>query len=115
MTADHIQAIFWSITYILLIIHSLKYKTHGIPITAIFLNFAWETVALCYSLHSGQISAPLLIRLAWTSLDFVMVVLFLVYETKFCENKKEKRYFFWGYFISLCFCVILFREGYMLL
>ena len=41
-----LSGIFWSLTYIILIIYSKKYRHHAIPLTAMCLNFAWETVAL---------------------------------------------------------------------
>ena len=115
MTSDHMQAIFWSLTYILLIIHSLRYKNHGIPLTAMLLNFAWETVALYNSLHSKTFSASLLIHLAWFFLDLIMVVLFYVYETKLHENKHRKIYFLSTYIMSTICFVFLFNNGYMLL
>ena len=115
MTADHFQAIFWSLTYVLLIIHSVRYKNHGIPLTAMLLNFAWETVALYNSLQTSEISASLLIHISWFFLDLVMVVLYLVYETKITENKHQKIYFLCGYFVSTIYLVFLFNRGYMLI
>ena len=114
MTSDHLQAIFWSLTYIFLIIHSLRYKNHGIPLTAMLANFAWETVALFNSLQTKEFSVSLLIHLAWFTLDLVMVILFFVYETKILENTRKKVYFLSAYVIcTVCF-VFLFDSGYML-
>lgn len=39
INSDVIQALFWSITYLLFIIYSLKNKTHGISLVSIVLNF----------------------------------------------------------------------------
>lgn len=115
MNADHFQAIFWSLTYILLIIHSLHYKDHGIPLSAIVLNFAWETVALQNSIQSNHFSDSLLIHIAWFFLDLIMVILFLSYETKISENKSRKIIFLFAYIISTICFVFLFNRRYMLL
>ena len=115
MNADHFQAIFWSLTYILLIIHSLYYKNHGIPLTAMLLNFAWETVALYNSLQGKTFSVVLITHLAWFFLDLVMVALFFVYETNIQENKCRKIYFLIAYIVCTICLVCLFNSGYMLL
>lgn len=115
MNADHFQAIFWSLTYILLIIHSLFYKNHGIPLTAMVLNFAWKTVALHNSIFATAFSYTLIVHIAWFSLDMIMVVLFLVYETKIFENICRKLCFLCAYIVSTICLVFLFKHGYMLL
>ena len=109
---DYLQAVFWSLTYVILIIYAMKFKKHGIPLLAILLNFAWETVALINSIQKMQITGPLIIHLAWFSLDFIIVVLYL------CEKNssiKQKLMFGLGYAISTAFLVFLFEYGYMLL
>lgn len=109
---DYLQAILWSLTYVFLIIYAVKFKQHGIPLLAILLNFAWETVALTYSIRSMQISGPLIIHIAWFSLDFTIVALYF-YEKN--SSKKQKLMFLLGYAVSTAFLVFLFKYGYMLL
>ena len=115
MTFDHLQAICWSITYVFLIIYAVKFKTHGIPLLAICLNFAWETLALVGSLLSSSFSIVLLIHIAWFSLDLVMVCLFMVYESGIKENRHQKMWVIYGYLGLICGLSILFHNGYMLL
>jgi len=115
MTADHIQGICWSITYILLIVYAIQFKTHGIPLIAVCLNFAWETVALGGSLLNQNFSSVLIIHTAWFALDCIIIFLFYCYETKIKENRKEKVVFAWAYIICVVCLVILFLNGYMLL
>ena len=114
MTLDHLQATFWSLTYVVLIIYALKYKMHAIPLVAICLNFAWETLALIGSIMRGQFSSALLIHIAWFTLDMVMVLLYLFYETKIHENKVEKRCFLGAYLLSTICLAGMFLYGYML-
>lgn len=115
MTADHLQAVFWSLTYILLIAYGIKYKTHGIPLIAICLNFAWETVALGAAFYVRSFSVAMLIRGAWFLLDCVIVFLYYFHETKFTENRMEKIRFAWAFFGSAICLVVLFLYGYMLI
>ena len=116
MTADHLQAIFWSITYIFLIVYALKYKIHGIPLVAICLNFAWETAAVgALLIYGGEFSVAMLIRGAWLLLDCAIVGLYCFYETKFFENWKEKVIFFSAHILSTICLAVLFFYGYMLI
>jgi len=115
MTSDHLQAICWSVTYILLIIYSVKHKMHAIPLTAICLNFAWETTALMGSIINGNFSVILLIHVVWFSLDLVMVLLYMFYESGSRENREEKKHFWRAYILSTVCLTVLFRCGYMLL
>jgi len=113
---DILQAVFWSITYILLIVYAVKYKTHGIPLSAICLNYAWETVALIQSLvKATQFQPSIVIHIAWFTLDTVIVALFLFHETKLFENMGKKAVFLLAYAVSTVFLVIAFVHKYMLL
>ena len=109
---DYLQAFFWSLTYVFLIIYAVKFKQHGIPLLAILLNFAWETVALTYSIRAMQISGPFIIHIAWFSLDSIIVALYF-HEKK--SSKKQKLMFLLGYAVSTAFLVFLFKYDYMLL
>lgn len=69
LTFDDIQILFWTITYILAIVYTLKYKTNIIPYPAILCNFAWELAAL---LQSGMIG-----HYVWCAIDAIILILFL--------------------------------------
>lgn len=112
---DYLQAIFWSLTYICLITYAIKFKVHGIPLVAVCLNFAWETVALINSIRIGSLSPVFMIHIVWFSLDLIIVTLFLFYETRIHENKKQKLVFIISYICSVICLWILFEKGYMLL
>ena len=115
MTFDHIQAICWSITYIFLIIYCIKYKTHAIPLSSICLNFSWETLALGGSILYRSSLNVLAIHVSWFSLDLVMIVLFLFYETRIKENIKQKLVLLFSYVTFIICFLLLFLNGYMLL
>lgn len=115
MTLDILQAIFWSATYCLLIAYSLKNKNHSIPLTAICLNFAWETVALATSILNKAVFFVLAIHLAWFCLDLIMVLLFLFFEDKQKNPLSAKLLFLSSYLICIVALILLFDNGYMLL
>ncbi len=115
MSLDILQAIFWSVTYCLLIAYSLKNKHHSIPLTAICLNFAWETVALATSILNHVVFSVLAIHIAWFSLDLIMVVLFLFFEDKQSNTLSAKLLFLSAYLICIAALLFLFDNGYMLL
>ena len=112
---DILQAFFWSLTYILLIIYAIKFKTHGIPLVSICLNFAWETVALFQSIVTKKISTGFVIHIAWFLLDFLIVILFLFFEHTNEKERISKIIFFISYACAIGTFSILFMNGYMLL
>lgn len=114
MTFDHLQAIFWSLTYIVLIFYAVKYRAHAIPLIAVCLNFAWETLALIGSIMLGRFSSALYIHISWFTLDLVMVLLYLFHETKIHENKVEKCRFLVAYLLFAACLAGMFLSGYML-
>lgn len=115
MTFDHLQLIFWSITYILLILYAIRFRIHGSPLPATLLSLAWETVALANSVLSGVFSWALMGHLAWFSLDLVLVCLYLFHETNISEKRKEKLCFLGGYLVLTAVMIPLFEDGYMLI
>ena len=115
MSFDILQAIFWSATYCLLIAYSLKNKNHSIPLTAVCLNFAWETVALATSILNHVAFVVLAIHIAWFSLDLIMVFLFLFFEDKHSNTLSAKLLFLSSYLICIVALILLFDNSYMLL
>ncbi|MBQ7380016.1 MAG: hypothetical protein IJW70_10125 [Clostridia bacterium] len=112
---DYVQAAFWSLTYVFLIIYAIKFKRHGIPLASICLNFAWETVALGQSLMMGEFTGSLIVHIAWFSLDLVILLLFLFCETPEPKVKWKKWIFLISYVCSSVLLMFVFSKGYMLL
>lgn len=104
---DVLQIIFWSITYVLIIISgilSYKEKRMAIPYLAIILNLSWEVCAL-YK-YKGFWGHAL-----WTSLDVVIFIL------GFLSMKAWKMKFVYvaALGIGVCFSWLLFGiQGGML-
>jgi hypothetical protein len=65
----------WTIVYIEAIRLGFKYKSYAMPVAALGLNIAWETI---YGFHglTGAISAQSVINLLWAAADVVIVVTF---------------------------------------
>ena len=80
---DNLQALFWCITYVLVIIAGFKsqrFKKISMPYLAGVLNFAWEFTALNLSRGSN------LIHILWFGLDLIIVYI----GYRFLEDKKKK-------------------------
>ena len=71
-----VSGLAWTIVYIEAIRLGFTYKTYAIPVAALGLNFAWETI---YGIHglTETISAQSIINLVWAAADVVIVVTFL--------------------------------------
>ena len=77
---DILQAVSWSITYLLVIWYGCREKTTAIPPIAVASNFAWETVALLrdFSEHLSLSNSGTVIHIAWFSLDLLIVLVYLL-------------------------------------
>jgi hypothetical protein len=65
----------WTIVYIEAIRLGFTYKTYAMPVAALGLNIAWETI---YGVHGliGAISAQSIINILWAAADVVIVYTF---------------------------------------
>jgi hypothetical protein len=70
-----VSGLAWTIVYIEAIRLGFRYKTYAMPVAALGLNIAWETI---YGFHglAGTISAQSIINLLWAAADVVIVVTF---------------------------------------
>ena len=66
----------WTIVYVEAIRLGFKYKTYAMPVAALGLNIAWETI---YGVHGliGTISAQWIINILWAAADVVIMATFL--------------------------------------
>lgn len=116
MLFDVLAGLFWSLTYILSIVYSIKYKANGIPIFCICSNFGWETIALIQSIFVWKSFSPaVMVHIAWFILDAVIVMLYLLYESKWNENFGKKTAFVLYYAFTLILFTVAFNNGGMLL
>lgn len=81
---DVLQAFFWSITYLLVIIHGIIYRKSAMPPICIMLNFAWETYAIIKDITNSYFSW---IHMLWFVLDIVLILTYLILCKKVYFNK----------------------------
>jgi len=67
-----VSGLAWTIVYSEAIRLGFKYKTYAMPVAALGLNIAWETI---YGVHGllGTISAQSIINILWAAADVVIV------------------------------------------
>lgn len=68
-----ISGLCWSTVYIVLIYNGFKYKSYGMPLLALGLNFGWEFFYSFYQLDINNISLQRWINIFWFLLDGVIV------------------------------------------
>ena len=70
-----ISGLAWTIVYIEAIRLGFKHKTYAMPVAALGLNIAWETI---YGIHglTETIDAQAIINLLWAAADLVIVYTF---------------------------------------
>lgn len=95
-----LSGICWSIVYIELIRGGLKYKTYVMPLFALGLNFAWESLYAIDELILGNASVQGWVNLVWAILDAIIVYTFFKYGKKYFPKKAQ------SYFVS--FSVLAF-------
>lgn len=102
---DLLQALFWSATYVLIIIFNIKYRSLGIPPIAMATNFAWETTAL---IRYGSV-----IHIAWFSLDLIIIITYFM----LCKPVylRHKLYLPILYVVEMAAFYVIFEAGGMLL
>ena len=89
---DTLQIILWSITYLLIIMDSIReHKSPGIPTVAVVLNFSWEIAAVIHQiLDYGTLFWG---NTAWLLLDAVIFVLLLREDSSRRITLKSDRLF----------------------
>lgn len=102
---DLLQALFWSATYVLIIIFNIKYRSLGIPPIAMATNFAWETTAL---IRYGSV-----IHIAWFSLDLIIIITYFM----LCKPVYLRHKFYLPilYVVEMAAFYAIFEAGGMLL
>jgi hypothetical protein len=100
-----ISAVCWSLVYIEIIRLGFKYKTYGMPLFALALNFAWEF--LYGFIVPAADSTQHIVNIVWFSLDVLIVITFFLYGFQFFPKGLNKVQFFsWG--------ILVFALGFLL-
>lgn len=98
-----VGGIFWSLTYIFIIIRGFKDKTFGMPFVALCANIAWETI---FSFVHPHLPPQIYINYAWFSLDCIIVFQFLKYGISEFKFSKKKFYFLFATITAAaCFAI----------
>lgn len=85
-----LSGICWSIVYVELIRGGLKYKTYVMPLFALGLNFAWETIYSVDDLILGAASVQGWVNLVWATLDAIIVYTYFKYGRKYYVEEAKK-------------------------
>ncbi|RDY27882.1 hypothetical protein CHL78_007715 [Romboutsia weinsteinii] len=100
----------WTITYILIIIKSLKDKTYGIPYVAFCLNLAWEFTFLILHKPTAYPIAKY-VFIPWLVLDLFVLYIFFKYGYKEFHRKyniNRTLYILFTLFSIICSVIIMY-------
>ncbi|TDX48343.1 hypothetical protein [Orenia marismortui] len=100
-------ALFWSLTYILIIFKGFQDKTYGMPMLALCANLSWEFIfSFIWPLELPR----LYITIIWFSLDLIILLQFLLFGKLDFKNKFYRKLFYPIFFLLLLisFFTILF-------
>lgn len=85
-----LSGICWSIVYIELIRGGFKDKTYAMPLFALGLNFAWETLYSVDQLFLGSEPLQGVVNLIWAALDAIIIVTYFKYGREYFPEKAKK-------------------------
>ncbi|PAB59111.1 transmembrane-type terpene cyclase [Anaeromicrobium sediminis] len=105
------MALFWTITYILIIRKGFKDRAHGMPMVALCANICWEFI---FSFIYPAEGIQLIVNIVWFSLDCVIVLQFFIFGWKEFKKYTPLRYFYptfiFGLILSFFIIVAISRE-----
>ena len=102
------SGLFWTLTYILIIIRSIQDRTYGMPLIALCANISWEFI-FSFILPSQGIQRY--VNIVWFALDCVILVLFLRFGRKeFASLSRLLFAIMFGLTVVTSFCVVLFAS-----
>lgn len=97
----------WSTVYIVLIYNGFKYKSYGMPLLALALNFGWEFFYSFYQLDVNNISLQRWINIFWFVLDGIIVYQYFKFGKQYFPKKISGNLFIpWSILIfASCFLI----------
>ncbi len=99
------MVLFWTISYILIILQSHRDKTFGMPVLALLANLAWEFI---YSLVFPAVKPQVYGLMVWLFIDLIMFYQLIKYGP--AEFNIDKKYFM--LFISILLAIVYVFEYY---
>jgi hypothetical protein len=88
-----ISGISWTIVYILIIIHSFRDKTYGMPFWALAFNIGWEFI-FSFMLVPDATTLQLIINRIWLVFDALILVAYFMYGMKEWPEHLSKKLFY---------------------
>ena len=75
-----VSGVSWTLVYLLIIFHSYRDKTYGMPYWALAFNFSWELIfSFVLSTHSPGLQLQLIINRIWLVFDLVIFIAYFLY------------------------------------
>lgn len=97
----------WSTVYIVLIYNGFKYKTYGMPLLALALNFGWEFYYSFMDFDPANISLQRYINIFWFLLDAIIVYQYFSFGKKHFPAALSKQYFLPWSLVVLLSCFVI--------
>jgi len=101
------SGICWSVVYVVLIFQGFKYKSYGMPLVALGLNFGWEFFYSFYELDVANISLQRGINMFWFVLDAIIVYQCFKYGKQYFPKKINSRLFVLWLIVVFVICFII--------
>ncbi|MFJ7952513.1 hypothetical protein ACIQZG_13400 [Lysinibacillus sp. NPDC096418] len=100
------MALFWIVTYILIIFRGFRDKAYGMPMVAICANISWEFI---FAFIHPQNDLQQKITMIWFALDIIILMQYLIYGRKDFKKYLSNKLFYASFFITLgvSFLIIL--------
>jgi hypothetical protein len=75
-----VSGLSWTLVYLLIIVHSYRDRTYGMPYWALAFNFSWEFIfSFVLSIHSPGLQLQLIINRIWLVFDLVIFIAYFLY------------------------------------
>ncbi len=88
-----ISGISWTIVYVLIIIHSFRDKTYGMPFWALAFNFGWELI-FSFVLVPAALGLQGIINRIWLAFDVLILIAYFLYGKKEWPSNISKNLFY---------------------
>jgi hypothetical protein len=92
------SGLFWTITYVLIILKGQKDKSYGMPMVALCANISWEFI---FSFVFPHKSTQLYIDYCWLFFDVGILIQFLLYGKKDFPTNISEKLFYPSFLLSL--------------
>ncbi|MGI0075657.1 MAG: hypothetical protein ACREA5_06910 [Nitrosotalea sp.] len=99
-----VGGIFWSLTYIFVIMRGFKDKTFGMPFVALCANISWEAI---FSFVHPHLQPQIYIDYIWFALDCIIVFQFLKHGISEFDFSKKKLYLLFS-IITIAACFVIY-------